>query len=320
MNIKKLRVIVLKGGWSNEREISLKSGLAVEGALREEGFRVCSFDLKNRKSLTELFKRKFDVAFIALHGKFGEDGGIQAFLEGMDIPYTGSGVLASALAMNKIFSKKIFEAEGIPTPEYQVIRRTRGTHAKRGSDARRTTVVLPLPVVVKPSSEGSTIGVSIVKNKKELKSAIRLALRYDNEILIEKYIKGLEISVGIFDEQPLPVIELRPKRKFYDYQAKYTAGMCEHIVPAQLPEGTYKKAQELALMSHRALGCRDYSRVDMRIAEVGSARGKKGIYILEVNTIPGMSKLSLVPEAARAAGIEFKEFVRRLIELALKHK
>ncbi|OIN96851.1 D-alanine--D-alanine ligase [Candidatus Desantisbacteria bacterium CG1_02_38_46] len=305
MKTKGLRIIVLKGGWSSEREISLKSGAAVEKALKDGGFKVSSFDIKGRKSLAEMMRKKFDVVFIVLHGKFGEDGGIQAFLEGMNIPYTGSGVLASALAMNKILSKKIFQAEGIPTPDYHIVRRS--TFA-----LRRSRLILPFPVVVKPSCEGSTIGVSIVENKKELRSGMRLAFKYDNEILIEKYIAGAEITVSILDEQPLPVIELRPKRKFYDYQAKYKVGMCEHIVPAPLPKEIYKEAQELALRAHRVLGCRDYSRVDMRV-------GKKGIYVLEVNTVPGMSKLSLVPEAARAAGIEFSELVRRLIDLALKH-
>jgi len=303
--MKNLRIIVLKGGWSSEREISLRSGAAVEKGLKDAGFKVSSFDIKNKKSLEKLFKSKFDAAFLALHGSFGEDGGIQAFLEGMGVSYTGSGVLASALAMNKIFSKKIFEAENIPTPEYQILRRAT-------FDVRRSTVVLPLPVVTKPSCEGSAIGVSIVKNKKELRSAIRLAFRYGDEILIEKYIEGREISVGILDDQPLPVIELKPKREFYDYQAKYKKGECEHIVPAQLSERLYKKAQELALRSYQALGCRDYSRVDMRA-------GEEGIYVLEVNTAPGMTEISLVPEAARAAGIEFKELVRNLIELALGH-
>lgn len=305
--MKRLRIVVLKGGWSNERAISLKSGAAVEDALKGEGFRVSSFDVKNKRSLAELLKKKFDVVFLALHGKFGEDGCIQALLEGAGIPYTGSGVLASALAMDKIFSKKIFEFEGIPTPPYQVVRRASFVVRRKNFQIK-----LQLPVVVKPSCEGSTIGVSIVKNKKELRSAIQLAFRYDDEVLIEKYIEGREISVGILDEKPLPVIELKPRRKFYDYQAKYTAGMCEHIVPALLSEKTYKKAQEFALRSHRVLGCRDYSRVDMRL-------DKDKIYVLEVNTIPGMSKLSLVPDAARAAGIGFGKLVGKLIELALKH-
>ena len=304
MKMKNLRIIVLKGGWSSERKISLRSGAAVERGLKDAGFKVSSFDIKNKKSLEKLFKSKFDAAFLALHGSFGEDGGIQAFLEGMGVSYTGSGVLASALAMNKIFSKKIFEAENILTPEYQVLR--------DGTIDYRQLAAFPLPVVVKPSCEGSAIGVSIVKNKKELRSAIRLAFRYGDEILIEKYIEGREISVGILDDQPLPVIELKPKREFYDYQAKYKKGECEHIVPAQLSERLYKKAQELALRAYQALGCRDYSRVDMRA-------GEEGIYVLEVNTAPGMTEISLVPEAARAAGIEFKELVRNLIELALGH-
>ena len=305
MKLNKLRIMVIKGGWSSERAISLKSGAAIEKALFHRGFKISSFDLKSRNSIAGLFRNKFDVAFISLHGKFGEDGTIQAILESYGIPYTGSGVLASALAMNKIFSKKIFQAEGIPTPDYEILHKFKIQNSK-------FKITLPFPVVVKPSSEGSAIGVNIAENEEELKKAILLAFRYDSSILIEKYIGGREISVGILDERPLPVIELQPKGKFYDYQAKYKVGMCKHTIPALLPKDIYKKAQELALRSHRALGCRDYSRVDMRVE-------KKDVYVLEVNTIPGMSKLSLVPEAARAAGIDFGELVGRLAGLALKH-
>lgn len=298
--IKGLKIVVIKGGWSSERKISLLSGKAIESALIQEGFAVIPFDLKRRDDLKKLWRIKFDLAFIALHGKYGEDGGIQAFLEGMGVPYTGSGILASALAMNKIFSKKIFEAEGISTPEYQVL--TKG----------QCNLKLSLPVVVKPSQEGSTIGVSIVGRKKELTKALKLAFKYDHRILVEKYIEGKEISVGILGSRALPVIELRPKKKFYDYQAKYKAGMCEHIVPASIPKKTYRRAQELALKAHSALGCRDYSRVDMIL-------GEKGVYVLEVNTLPGMTKLSLVPEAASVTGINFGKLVKKIVELALKH-
>jgi len=301
MNSHKIRVLVLKGGWSSERNISLLSGRAVEDGLKKAGFRVSSLDIKKRSFLRELLKRKFNVAFITLHGRFGEDGGIQAVLDGMGVPYTGSGVLASALAMNKLFAKKIFRSSGIPTPEWQEI-----------SKYELPQVRIPFPVVVKPSAEGSAIGVSIVERKEELIPAFRRAFKYNDKIIVEKYIEGIELSVGILGEKALGVIELRPKRKFYDYKAKYVTGMCEHIVPAPLPQRDYKRVQEIALDAHRALGCSGYSRVDLRMDN------KKRIYVLEVNTIPGMLRLSLFPESARAEGIDFVELLKRMVMLAMR--
>jgi len=301
MNSHKISVLVLKGGWSSERNISLLSGRVVEDGLKKAGFRVSSLDIKKRSFLRELLKRKFNVAFITLHGRFGEDGGIQAVLDGMGVPYTGSGVLASALAMNKLFAKKIFRSSGIPTPEWQEI-----------SKYELPQVRIPFPVVVKPSAEGSAIGVSIVERKEELIPAFRRAFKYNDKIIVEKYIEGIELSVGILGEKALGVIELRPKRKFYDYKAKYVTGMCEHIVPAPLPQRDYKRVQEIALDAHRALGCSGYSRVDLRMDN------KKRIYVLEVNTIPGMLRLSLFPESARAEGIDFVELLKRMVMLAMR--
>ena len=318
--MKKTRVLVLSGGWSSERAISLKSGSSVAKGLKKAGFRVSCLDLKGKRSFQELFRKKFDVAFLCIHGKFGEDGGIQAVLEGMGIPYTGSGVLASALAMDKIFAKKIFVSEGIPTPRYQVLHKStvHGPSAPINIGARprpafaqggQSTVSLSFPVVVKPSSEGSAIGVGIAGNKNELAAILRSAFRYGNEVIVEKYISGKELSVGILGNKALAVIELKPRRAFYDFKAKYTPGFCEHIIPAPLVERDYAKVQELALHAHRALGCRDYSRVDFRM-------GSSGIYVLEVNTIPGMTELSLFPESAKASGIGFEELLARIVMMA----
>lgn len=307
MNIRKefqnKRIAVLMGGWSAEREISLKTGEAVLQALKEEKFKVCGIDV-DKNIVENLKKYKIGFAFIALHGPLGEDGTMQGLLEILGIPYSGSGVLASALALNKIYAKRIFAQAGIPTPPWVVV-----------NHLPLTTYHLPLlkfPVVVKPAAQGSAIGVSIVQEKEDLVPAIKKAAKLDKEVLLEEYIPGKEVTVGILGERTLPIIEIVPKSKFYDYRAKYAPGGSEHIIPARLEKKVAKKTAGIAFKAHQALGCRDYSRVDLRVDLQGEP------WVLEINTIPGMTKTSLLPEAARALGISFNQLVLKIIEYSLK--
>lgn len=294
------KIGVLMGGISSEREISLRSGTAVYQALKSLGHDATAIDVSGniRKDLEG---EKIDVAFIALHGRFGEDGTVQSMLEEMKIPYTGSGVLASKLALNKVESRKIFEMQGIPVPEYKVF--------FKGSP--RTEGIF-FPCVVKPAHEGSSIGLSIVDDKVLLEPALEEAYKYDDRVIIEKYIEGKEVTVGVLDEKALPVVRIMPTRKFFDYQAKYQKGLTEYQVPAQISKSEYKAAQAAGVMAHNALGCKSFSRTDIIIGNDGTA------YVLEVNTIPGMTQTSLLPKAAKAAGIEFPQLCQRLVELAYK--
>jgi len=297
------KIGVLCGGSSQEREVSLRTGDAVYKALVFLGLNVSKLDV-DRDIALRLAKERIDLAFIALHGKLGEDGTIQGLLEIMGIPYTGSGVLASALALDKVYTKEVFSYHNLPMAKYKVLE-------KRVKTAGNILKELDYPVVVKPAREGSTIGVTAVREPSGLDSAINLAFGYGNKILIEEYIEGREITVGILGDEPLPVIEIVSKTAFYDYQAKYEPGMSKHIVPAKLRREQYELAQSLALSAHSALGCRGATRVDM----VMDGEGK--IYLLEVNTIPGMTETSLLPEAAVVAGIDFKQLVVKILSYAL---
>lgn len=296
------KIGVLMGGLSAEREVSLKSGAAVHKALLTQGYNAVAIDVG--RDLTDVLKRDgIDAAFIALHGRYGEDGCVQGLLELLQIPYTGSGVLASALAMHKLYSKQAFAASGILTAPFRCYR--------RGETVNLNELPFSLPVVVKPVQEGSSVGVSIVKEKNQLAAALDEAFRHDDEILIEQYIKGQEVQVGILEDLPVGAIEIVPKNEFYDFEAKYTDGMAEHIFPARLEPALYEKAQAVGLAAHRALGCKGYSRVDLLVTDAGDC------YVLEVNTLPGMTSLSLLPEiAAKGAGLPFEELVSRIIESA----
>ncbi len=300
---------MLLGGPSSEREVSLKTGRAVASALRRQGLDVVEIDVGEDLSrlVDQLKEVRPHVVFIALHGTFGEDGVIQGVLEYLGLPYTGSGVLASALAMDKVASKRLFSYHGIPVPRYTIFR-------KEGWTLPGETPLeeLSYPLVVKPAAEGSTIGVSIVKEEEDLEGALKEAYKYGDTVLVEEFVEGREITVGILGEEPLPVIEIIPETGFYDYRAKYTPGLTRYEVPAKLPRETAIMVQDMALLAHRALGCRDVSRVDFRLAEDGTP------YILEVNAIPGMTETSLLPKAAAAAGISFEELVLRILESALK--
>ncbi|MGD0585969.1 MAG: D-alanine--D-alanine ligase [Oryzomonas sp.] len=300
--MKDKKIGVLMGGLSAEREVSLNSGAAVHQALLAQGYDAVAIDV-GRDLAAVLEREGIQAAFIALHGRYGEDGCIQGLLELMRIPYTGSGVLASALAMHKLFSKQTFTASGILTAPFR--------HFRRGEPVRSAELPFGLPLVVKPVQEGSSVGVSIVREEKQLAPALELAFRHDSEILLEQYIKGQEVQVGILDDRPIGAIEIVPKGEFYDYEAKYTDGMAEHIFPARLAPPLYEKALQTGLAAHRSLGCNGYSRVDLLVTAYEEC------YVLEVNTLPGMTALSLLPEiAAKGAGLSFEALVARIVESA----
>jgi len=288
------------GGLSREREISLKTGKAILKALTEKGYMVTPIDVGDDIA-EKLVKEKIECAFLALHGRFGEDGTIQGMLELMRIPYTGSGVLASALAMHKIMSKKFFLCEKIPTPRFEVFQRNEinKDHPKKLS--------LPLPIVVKPAREGSTIGISIVRKDEELGPALKKAGEYDEEILVEEFMKGREITVGILENIPLPVIEIVPKSGFYDYHSKYTKGETQYILPARIPREKYLYAQQISLRAFQELGCTSLGRVDLMTDE------DENPFVIDVNTMPGMTETSLLPKAASYAGIPFEDLVERIL-------
>jgi D-alanine-D-alanine ligase len=308
----KLTVALLSGGRSAEREVSLKSGEQVYQALDKDKYDIQRYD--PRDDLARLIRdaADIDVALIILHGRYGEDGTIQGLLELLDIPYHGSGVLGSALGINKIQSKRLYEHAGLPVPPYLILDRT--------DLEAQTTIqdILGLPVVVKPEHEGSSIGLSIVGEASKLKPALELAGQYDRLVLVEKYIVGTEITgavLGNMKPEPLPLVEIIPgdQYDFFTYEAKYEPGATEEICPARLSDPITKKAQDYAVRAHQALRCRGYSRTDMIVSE-------DEVYVLETNTIPGMTATSLYPQAAAAAGINFSELLDQLIELALEEE
>ncbi len=290
----------MMGGLSREREISLKTGKAILKALTEKGYTVTAMDVGEDIG-EKLIRGKIECAFLALHGRFGEDGTIQGMLELMRIPYTGSDVLASALAMNKIMAKKFFLYEKIPTPRFEVFQRE---EIKKGLQKK---ISLPLPVVVKPAREGSTIGISIVRKEEELIPAFKKAVEYDQEILIEEFMKGKEITVGILEDIPLPMIEIVPKSGFYDFHSKYTKGETQYILPARISREKYLYAQEISLKAFQTLGCSGVARVDLMTDE------NENPFVIDVNTMPGMTETSLLPKAASYAGIPFEDLVERIL-------
>lgn len=288
------RVAVLKGGPSSEREISLRSGAAVAAGLREAGYAVQEIDVT--APVLEL-PPDVEAVFIALHGEFGEDGQVQALLEKSGIPYTGSGPAASRRAFDKRLSKAVFVDAGIPTPAYEILTPTQ----QRG---------LPLPLVVKPPRQGSTIGVSRVFAEADWSGALAAACKYDQEVLVEEFIPGRELTVGIVGDEALPLIEIVAPDGWYDYDAKYRAGGSRHLLPAPLDGATAERCGTLALQAFRALGCRGFARVDFRLRPDGQ------LFVLELNNIPGFTETSLLPEAARAAGWTFSALCDRIMSLA----
>jgi len=299
----KPRVALLCGGASAEREVSIKGGQAVAQALAEKGYPFERFDPPKDLPFLANKAQDFDLAFLVLHGPGGEDGTIQGCLESIGLPYLGAGVLGSALAMDKGLSKLVYREAGLTVP--------RGVVVSKG--APWPPLPFSFPVVIKPLSQGSSVGISLVADEKELKKALGQAFRYEDRVLIEEYLKGRELTVGILGDEPLPVVEIRPGAKytFFDYEAKYTPGATEEICPAPVPEEVAEAAKEAALVAHRALRLRHLSRSDFIWVE------SKGLYILETNTLPGMTETSLLPLAARVAGLSFAELVKKLIELVL---
>lgn len=303
----KYRVGVLMGGSSSEREISLKSGRAVFQALKDAGIDVVSIDIFKEETnfIKDLvLSYNIDLAFLALHGGFGEDGRIQGILEELGIPFTGSGATASSLAMNKAFSQKIFEKAGLNVPRYYCLD-TRHKNLRKFNN---------FPLVVKPASGGSSIGLSIVDNRKDLRSAVDLAFKFGKEVLIEEYIEGREMTVGILEDKPLNPIEIKTKRRFFDFEAKYHTGFTDYIVPAKLPKRITRELKDVGAKAHRLLGCTFFSRVDIILNKEGRP------FVLEVNTIPGFTSTSLLPKAAKAAGIDFPELVIKISKSALQKK
>jgi D-alanine-D-alanine ligase len=337
-----MKIIVLMGGASAERDVSMASGEAIVQGLREKGHQVLAIDTAKGYKLPE-YQKKFlsngiktvppdvkalqdegkrlalktiesfnlsevEVVFLALHGGQGEDGTIQALLELTGIPYTGSGVLASALAMDKAMAKKVFEREGILTPEWFLL---------ESSDSIDPSIIIKkiknsfgFPMVVKPNDQGSTVGLTVVEKQENLSEAIEEAKIYSDKILFERYIPGRELTVGVLGDIPLPVIEIVPEHGIYDYECKYTKDKSQYVCPAELSEKETKEIQEIGLKAYKALGCEGFARVDFRYGTDDK------FYCLEVNTIPGMTATSLVPKAAKAMGIEFPELVERIAKLA----
>jgi D-alanine-D-alanine ligase len=295
------KVAVLLGGKSAERAVSLKSGSMVLHALRERGVDAHAFDPAER-GLDALLGERFERVFIALHGRFGEDGTVQGILEWLGIPYSGSGVLASALAMDKVRAKLVWQANGLPTPHHEVL------HA--GTDFGALAQRLGLPLMVKPVNEGSSIGMSKVREAGALEEAYALAVNYDRAVIAERFIEGMELTGGILGDETLPLIRLETPRDFYDYEAKYIAEDTRYILPCGLPADKEQALQRLCLAAFRALGCRGWGRVDLMLDRAGDP------YLLEVNTAPGMTDHSLVPMAARAVGLSYEDLCVRILESA----
>jgi len=291
------KIAVLMGGVSAEREISLRSGKMVCDALMRLGLKPWRVDIRGWKDLVALERRRPDVALLTLHGTGGEDGAVQGVLEWMRVPYTGSGVLASALAMDKARSKEIMNFLGLPTPAWVLL----------SYPQEKVPAAFPMPCVVKPNRQGSTVGITIVRKRAQLAAALALAWKHDTQVLVEKFCQGRELTIGVLGDQPLGIIEIVPKNEFYDYEAKYTPGMSEHIMPARIPAKQAARVRQLAVAAHKALGCRGASRVDFIAAPSGR------LDILEVNTLPGMTATSLLPDAARGVGIVFEELLARMI-------
>lgn len=319
-----MKIVVLAGGDSSEREVSLNSSRAVATALEQTGHTIQLIDTLDGSSLladecstpetkeittarTSLPShiRDADCVFIGLHGGTGENGKVQALLELCNVPYTGSGVMASALAMDKQRTKLIVSTQGVPTVPTLFFGK-KETVSKSLSDSKAT---LEYPIVVKPNTEGSTVGLTIVEKPDRLNEAVELAAKYDCYILIEAYIPGRELTVGLLDGEALPVVEIIPKSGFYDYHAKYTAGASDYVCPAEISQRIEDEIRRLAEISYRVIGCEGYARADFRMNSDGQ------LFFLEMNTLPGMTSTSLVPKAARAAGIEFPELVERIVKL-----
>lgn len=301
------KIAVFYGGISAEREVSLRSGKAVFDALSEKGYSPVLIDVSKDNICSDLKRHNIDLVFIALHGGFGENGAIQGFLEVLGIAYTGSGRLASALAMDKERSKVCFKSAGLNVSEYVVFHKSDIQNGNIDKNIIQNKIDFDYPWVVKPVSEGSSIGVSIVHKEIDMESAINSAFTYDNRIMIERYIKGKEIQIGILGKQVLGGVEVRPSSEFYDYKAKYTPGMTKYILPPDVSVKDYETTKETALKAHMSLGCSGATRVDLILNQDGLC------YVLEVNTIPGMTATSLLPKIASLSGYSFADLVELIM-------
>jgi len=299
--MKDKRIGVLMGVLSVEREVSLRTGAGVTAALRGLGYQVVEIDVQ-KDVADRLRAERVEVAFIALHGRYGEDGCIQGLLESMFIPYTGSGVLASSVGMEKVFAKQVFVAHGIPTPAY------RAFDGRDRALAGVESLPFPFPVVVKPSREGSSVGVQIVHTEDAYASAVEDAARLAGSVLVEQFVNGREVQGAVLDDASLGAIEIVPTHEFYDYEAKYQAGSgTRYLFPAPLPPDQYARVNEVCLAAHRALGCRGATRSDVIVTPEGE------VQLLELNTIPGMTPTSLLPKIAAGQGIDYPQLCERIL-------
>jgi D-alanine-D-alanine ligase len=330
--IPKINIAVFVGGTSPEREVSKSSGKAIYQALNSLGYNCTLIDpaygsnqpkndedffsaedfseIKNEnliKTIDSNLMDKIDLVFLALHGKWGEDGIIQSLLELKGIKYTGSGVLSSAISMDKDLSKTIFQKNNVITPFWITIEKK----FNRDEAISIINSKFGYPVVIKPNDQGSTVGLSIAKNDGEIIQAIETAFKYSDLVVVEKYIPGREMTVAVLEDKPLPVLEIIPKSGFYDYESKYTSGMSEYIVPAQVTEDVFDKMQQQALTAFRSLRCKVYGRVDFRLSDDNK------LFCLEVNTLPGMTETSLVPKMAKAVGISFEQLIDKIVRKSL---
>jgi len=303
---------VIMGGCSSERAISFKTGRAIVAALQACGCGVLSLELdghSEQEVLTLLHGNSVDVVFIALHGAFGEDGTLQGILQKHGICYTGSDAMASQLAMDKIFCQRLLEEKGLRVPPHISL-----SHRQKMADEKVAALLKQGAVVVKPAREGSSIGINIIRQPEQLPAALEQAFQCGEEILVERYIPGREITAGILGRQALPLVEIKPSQPFFDYQAKYQKGMTEYIVPADLPEAVTADVQRAALAAFDGLGCRDFGRADFIVDD------KNQPYFLEMNTIPGFTSTSLLPMAARQAGFSFEDLCLKIVRLARERK
>ncbi len=305
------RVGVLMGGPSAEREVSLGTGAGVLAALQENGWDAVALDWKPDANLAHLLEQaKVEVVWNALHGTYGEDGAVQGLTTCLGIPCTGSGILASALAMDKVMSKRIFESNGVPTPRWRLLPSLDDGGPADGSDGPAALADWPLPCVIKPANEGSSVGVSIVEERGQLAAAVATARKHHGPVLVEDYIAGTEIFVGILDGEVLGSVEVRPAGKFYDYEAKYKRNDTTYLIPPEQPRPVVARAEELALAAYRALGCTGHSRPDLRISHAGEP------FVLEVNTLPGMTKTSLLPKIAKSVGMSYATLCEKILASA----
>jgi D-alanine-D-alanine ligase len=302
------RVAVVMGGLSAEREVSLNTGAGVHAALVENKWDAVAIDWKQGTSLAELLENAgADVVWNALHGTFGEDGAVQGLCACLRIPCTGSGILASALAMDKVMSKRIFESNGIPTPRWKLLPHDGPAD---GSDAATALAGFELPCVVKPANEGSSVGVSVVEDRAQLAAAVATARQFHGPVIVEDYIAGTEVFVGILNDRVLGSVEVRPATKFYDYEAKYKRNDTQYLLPPELAADVLARCEQHALASYRALGCSGHARPDLRINPAGE------VFVLEVNTLPGMTATSLLPKIAKRAGMSYATLCEEILATA----